>query len=67
MSIDDGGHTDFHKVFKQMGIRDEWILTPGNNQTEIRRAFQVFSQSAVRASQGAASFSQSSLGGFGNP
>ena len=67
MGIDDGGNTDFHRVFKEMGIRDEWILTPGNNAKEIRQAFQLFSQSAVRVSQGAASFSQSSLGGFGNP
>ena len=35
-------------------------LTPGNTATEIRRAFQVFSQSAVRATQGAA------LGSFWN-
>jgi len=67
LGIDDSGHTDFRQVFTQMGIRDEWILTPGNNKTEIRRAFQLFSQSAVRASQGAVSFSQSSLGGFGSP
>jgi len=50
-----------------MGIRDEWILTPGNSEAEIRKAFRVFSQSAVRASQGAGSFSQSGLGGFGSP
>ena len=48
-----------------MGIEDRWILTPGNNPSEIRRAFQVFSQSAVRASQ-AASFSQGTVGGFAN-
>jgi hypothetical protein len=34
-----------------MGIPDRWVLTPGNSASEIRRAFQVFSQSAVRASQ----------------
>jgi hypothetical protein len=32
---------------------------------EIRKMFQVFSQSAVRASQSAASFSQQAVGGFG--
>ena len=64
MGIDDG-HTDFHQVFRAMGIRDEWILTPGNSQKDIRQAFQMFSQSAVRASQSAGSFSQTSLGGFG--
>ena len=65
MGIDDG-ETDFHKVFREMGIRDEWILTPGNTSSEIRKAFQVFSQSAVRASQTAAGFSGLALGGFTN-
>jgi hypothetical protein len=59
MGISDGS-TDFRKVFQAMGIPDRWILTPGNSASEIRRAFQVFSQSAVRASQGA------QLGGFSN-
>ncbi len=66
MGIDDT-ETDFHRVFHSMGIRDEWILTPGNGQKEIRQAFQMFSQSAIRASQSAGSFSQTSLGGFGTP
>jgi len=65
MGIDDG-YTNFQEIFKEMGIRDEWILTPGNTEVEIRKAFQVFSQSAVRASQSAASFSQTAMGGFGN-
>ncbi|MFH1523256.1 MAG: hypothetical protein ABIE43_05600 [Patescibacteria group bacterium] len=65
MGIDDGC-TDFKEVFKEMGVRDEWILTPGNSTTEIRQAFQVFSQSAVRASQTAVSFSQTAMGGFNN-
>jgi hypothetical protein len=59
MGISDGS-TDFKSVFKQMGIPDRWILTPGNSASEIRRAFAVFSQSAVKASQGA------QLGGFSN-
>jgi hypothetical protein len=59
MGIDDG-NTDFRTVFRSMGIPDRWILTPGNSATEIRRAFQVFSQSAVRAAAGAM------LGGFSN-
>lgn len=66
MGIDDG-YTDFRQVFKEMGIRDEWVLTPGNSDSEIRKAFQVFSQSAVRVSQSAGSFNQGSFGGFGNP
>ena len=32
---------------------------------EIRKAFLLFSQSAVRASQGGASFSRTAAGGFG--
>ena len=48
-----------------MGILPRWVLTPGNTESEIRRAFQLASQSAVRASQGAASFSKTALGGFG--
>jgi hypothetical protein len=59
MGISDGT-TDFKQVFRSMGIPDRWILTPGNSASEIRRAFQVFSQSAVRASQGL------QLGGFSN-
>lgn len=59
MGIDDGS-TDFKKVFKSMGIPDRWVLTPGNSAPEIRRAFQVFSQSAVRAAAGV------QLGGFAN-
>ena len=62
MGISDGT-TDFRAVFQEMGIEDRWILTPGNNASEIRKAFQVFSQSAVRASQ-AATFSQTAIGGF---
>ena len=64
MGIDDG-RTDFRKVFREMGIPDQWILTPGNTPAEIRKAFRVFSSSAVRASQSGASFSQMAAGGFG--
>ena len=60
MGISDGA-TDFRAVFRSMGIPDRWILTPGNTATEIRKAFQVFSQSAVAIGGGAAF-----AGGFGN-
>jgi|GEM_PF-3085800 len=63
MGIDDG-LTDFVDVFKGMGIEDSWILTPSNNHGEIRKAFEVFSQSAVRASQSAQGFSQTVGAGF---
>jgi hypothetical protein len=65
LGVDDG-HTDFRRVFSEMGIEDRWILTAGSSTTEIRRAFQVFSQSAVRASQGAAGFSKAAVAGFTN-
>ena len=65
LGVDDGS-TDFRQVFGEMGIRDEWILTPANDPSSIRRAFQMFSQSAVRASQ-AASFSTTVAGGFASP
>jgi len=64
MGIADG-HTHFRDVFKSMGIDPRWILTPGNNAGDIRAAFQMFSQSAVRASQGAGGFSKTAMGGFG--
>ena len=59
MGISDGT-TDFRTVFRAMGIADRWILTPGNTSSEIRKAFQVFSQSAAAVSGGAWA------GGFGN-
>jgi hypothetical protein len=44
-----------------------WSLTPGNDVSQMRRAFQVFSQSAVRTSQSATHFGQAVLGGFRTP
>ncbi|HKG91534.1 MAG TPA: hypothetical protein VKA84_06580 [Gemmatimonadaceae bacterium] len=63
MGIDDG-QTDFRRVFREMGIPNEWILTLRSSATEIRAAFRLFSQSAIRVSQSAA-FSASAFGGFG--
>jgi len=66
MGIDDA-RTPFREVFREMGIEDRWILTPGSDPGEIRRAFALFSQSAMRASasQGRATFSRAAAGGFG--
>jgi len=66
MGIADGS-THFRDVFRRMGIADKWILTPGNSAKDIRAAFQVFSQSAVRASQAAGTFATAAAGGFGSP
>ncbi len=64
IGIDDG-RTDFKRVFQEMGLQDQWILTPGNSPSEIRKAFAMVSQSSVRASQGANQFSKTAMGGFG--
>jgi len=69
IGIDDGG-TDFRKVFGDMGVQDKWIIVidpsdPKKQQSDIRKAFQMVSQSAVRASQGAMNFSKTAMGGFG--
>ena len=64
MGINDGV-TPFRDVFRSMGIEDRWILTPGKDSADIRKAFLLFSQSAVRASQGGATFSRAAAGGFG--
>lgn len=48
MGIDDG-KTDFRKVFIQMGIHENLILTPGSSPDEIRRAFGLFGKMASRA------------------
>lgn len=64
-----GTGTDFREVFRAMGIRDEWILTPDNTEKEILAAFALLSQSASQASQNAGSFAAASatgLGGFGS-
>ncbi|MCC6810903.1 MAG: hypothetical protein IT381_25965 [Deltaproteobacteria bacterium] len=53
MGIDDGS-TDFRRVFGEMGIAARWILTPKNDPKEMRRAFNVFSQSAVQVTGGRA-------------
>lgn len=56
--------TDYQNVFLKMGVDPKWILTPGNSESEIRKAFAVVSQSAVRASQGTQGFSQAAGAGF---
>jgi hypothetical protein len=72
VGIDDK-YTDFRQVYSSMGIPNgepsgtpNFILTPGNTPHEIREAFGTVSQSAVRASQNGASFSQTAMGGFTN-
>jgi hypothetical protein len=59
------GSTDFRDVFRSMGIDEQWILTPGASEAEIRAAFRMIGQSAMRTSQYRGSFSQAVAGGFG--
>ena len=68
MGFDSSGNQadDFRRIFKDMGIRDNWILTVATTASEIRKAFGVFSRSVTSASQSAGSFSQTSMGGFGS-
>lgn len=63
MGIDDGS-TDFAAVFRSIGIPDNWILTPRSDPHDIRRAFQLFSRSAMSASQGQGTFSHTAASGF---
>jgi hypothetical protein len=70
---DDQSATDFRGIFNDMGILDEWVIVVKQDgrskdefKSEIRKQCQVFSQSAVRASQSAANFSQQAVGGFGS-
>jgi hypothetical protein len=46
------GSTNFEQVFGAMGIESQWILTPKNSTQDIRKAFQVVSQSVARFTQG---------------
>lgn len=48
MGIDDGT-TDFRRVFIEMGIRENLILTPGSTSDEIRGAFGLFGKMASHA------------------
>ena len=64
---DRGGGVNFKDIARQIGIDDQWILTVDSDASAIRKAFQVFSQSALQVSQAAGgNFSSSGLGGFGS-
>jgi len=64
----DNGSTDFRAVFREMGIEDRWILTPGSSASEIRSAFVMFSQSAAQlgSAAGATALAGNGIGGFVN-
>ena len=53
------GYYDFRKMFTEMGLSNDWILTPENSEHEFREAFRLLSQSALNVSQaGVGGFSQ---------
>jgi hypothetical protein len=52
----------FQRVFRDMGIPDHCIVTPGADAHAIRSAFTLVSQSVARASQGGALFQQGHAG-----
>lgn len=61
------GNHNFASIFENMGLDKKWTYTAQSDPSEIKKAFQLFSQSATRASQSAASFSQTAMGGgFGS-
>lgn len=62
MGIDDGT-TDFRKVFIEMGVRENLILTPGSTPEEIRKAFGLFGKMASRATD-LEQFNDMLTGGF---
>lgn len=64
VGIDDGS-TDFVSVFTKLGLLRDFILTPKNSPSEIRKAFQMVSKSVGQVSA-AAGGNVSKLGGFGS-
>ncbi len=59
------GHTDFKRIFGEMGVLPENILTVHNDPSSIREAFGVVSRASVSASQGGSVSQSGGLGGFG--
>jgi hypothetical protein len=67
LGIEDG-YTNFQRVFADMGVLPENILTVKNDPKSIRDAFGVVSRASVTASQGGSVSQSGGLGGFGaNP
>jgi len=59
------GNEDFHEIAKAMGIQKQFVLTPGDDEHELRKAFEMVSRSSLQVSQqGQAGFSNVQAGGF---
>ena len=65
LGINDG-YTDFKRIFADMGVLPENILTVNNDPSSIREAFGVVSRASVSASQGGSVSQSGGLGGFGS-
>jgi len=52
------GGVAYEQIAQEMGIPKDWIMTSGATASEVRKVMRMFSQSAVRSSQSAASFSK---------
>lgn len=63
MGIEDGEGTNFRRVFADMGIPPEWVLTPDNTESDIRRAFGMVSRSVSTASRPATGMTSTQIRG----
>ena len=59
------GSVDFRQVARDMGIQDQWVLTPNSDGHSIRDAFGLVSRASQAASQASANLSQIQQSGFG--
>ncbi|MBI4237005.1 MAG: hypothetical protein HY696_01140 [Deltaproteobacteria bacterium] len=63
IGVEDGS-TDFRAVFRAMGILDQWIMVLPREEGDIVEGMRDFSRTSSRTVD-AASFQQTSMGGFG--
>ena len=55
---------DFKKIFTdEMGIPAEWVFSVSSKKSDIRKAFELFSKSAVAVSKSSAAFASAATGG----
>ena len=61
IGIQDDQGTDFRRVFADCGVPDEWIKTPENTASDMRRTFGFLSRSVSRASRTAGAVTSSQV------
>jgi hypothetical protein len=59
-----GDEAFFRKYFGGIGVPDKWVYTSMSVARDIRRAFNLFSKSATKASNNSQSFSQTAQAGI---